>query len=86
MKLVVADTGPLLHLHQIESTDLLGYWGAIHVTPTVLGELEKHRPNFFDRGVPNRFVKAQVFPASRQLGSNWISAGIIDPGEAEALA
>lgn len=86
MNLVVADTGPLLHLHQIGSVDLLGHLGVIHVTPTVLAELEKHRPDFFERGVPNWFIEAQVSPVAKQLSQRWISAGIVDPGEAEALA
>jgi len=32
MNVVVADTGPLLHLHEIDAAPLLGHFGTIHVT------------------------------------------------------
>ncbi len=82
----VADTGPLLHLHQIDAIDLLGHFGTIHVTPIVLAELRRNAPGVFSGTTPEWTVWSDPSPASRELGSAWVSAGILDPGEAEALA
>ena len=46
MKVIVADTGPVLHLHQAGALDLLPALGEIHITPTVIAELRWHAPDF----------------------------------------
>ena len=38
MKLVIADTGPLIHLHQAQALDLLPLLGEVVVTPQVVRE------------------------------------------------
>lgn len=86
MNLVVADTGPLLHLHQIGKEDLLSNLGLVHVTPTVLRELQRHAPDFFATGKPVWLITSQPSAASMQLASQWLNAQVLDPGEAEALA
>ena len=86
MNVVVADTGPLLHLHQIGSTDLLGHFGTIHVTPTILGELERHAPGIFRKDGPAWWVHSEPTPAARNVGTRWVESGLLDLGEAEALA
>jgi predicted nucleic acid-binding protein len=84
--LAVADTGPLLHLHQIGSVDLLGHFGTIHVTQIVLVELRRNAPGVFSGTAPEWAVWSDPAPTSRELGRSWVSAGILDPGEAGALA
>lgn len=79
-------TGPLLHLHQIGAVDLLGSFATIHVTPTVLIELRQNAPGVFNGTSPEWAVWSDPALASRDLGRSWVSAGILDPGEAEALA
>lgn len=41
MKVVVTDTGPLLHLHQAGADHLLSHLGDIQLTPTVWRELSE---------------------------------------------
>jgi predicted nucleic acid-binding protein len=82
---VVADTGPLLHLHEIDAAHLLGHFGTIHVTPTVLTELERHAPGCFGN-MPDWWVPSAPSSAAQELGSRWIDSGLLDSGEAEALA
>jgi predicted nucleic acid-binding protein len=86
MIVAVADTGPLLHLHQICSVDLLGHFGTIHVTPIVLVELRRNAPGLFSGTAPEWAVWSDPAPATGELGRGWVSAGILDPGEAEGLA
>lgn len=86
MNLVVTDTGPLLHLHQIGVAGLLSHLGSIHVTPTVLHELQRHAPAFLSNGLPPWLKTGQPSSASLQLARQWVGAQVLDAGEAEALA
>lgn len=43
MKVVVTDTGPLLHLHQAGVIHQLAHFGQAQMTPTVWSELQRHR-------------------------------------------
>ena len=45
MKLVIADTGPLIHLHQADALDLLPMLGEVVVTPQVVREWSKQAAN-----------------------------------------
>ena len=47
MKRLVADTGPILHLHQAGALHLLPLIGEILLTQIVLAELRAHAPDFF---------------------------------------
>ena len=86
MNLVVTDTGPLLHLHQIGVAGLLSHLGSVHVTPTVLHELRRHAPAFLSNGLPPWLKTGQPSSASLQLARQWVGAQVLDAGEAEALA
>lgn len=86
MNLVVTDTGPLLHLHQIGVAELLSHLGSIHAPPTVLHELRRHAPAFLTIGLPSWLTAAQPSTSSLQLARQWVNAQVLDAGEAEALA
>jgi len=75
MIVAVADTGPPLHLYQIGALDLLGVFGTIHVTPTVLIELRRNAPGAFYGTAPEWVVWSEPTPTSRELGIAWVSAG-----------
>jgi len=72
MNLVVTDTGPLLHLHQIGALDLLPHLGTVHLTPTVWSELRRHAPAFLTRALPAPLQTVPLFGAgaasSRAMG------------------
>ncbi len=46
MKRLVADTGPLLHLHEADALHLLPLIGQTEIAPLVLTEIRFHAPNF----------------------------------------
>lgn len=86
MKLFVADTGPLIHLQQIGALDLLPKIGEIWTTPMVLEELRRHVPEFQTASIPNWLHLAEPSTSARSQAAHWIQAGLLDAGEAEALA
>lgn len=86
MTLVVADTGPLLHLHEVGALELLQNLGSVYVTPVVLTEFQIHAPEFQGIVLPAWFVCARVSPAATTRASGWLESRILHPGEAEALA
>jgi len=82
MKLIIADTGPLLHLDEAEAADLLPRLGEVHVTPAVLAELLRRRgwakPSWPHLDQPSKAVINEAHA--------WTNSGLLDAGEAEALA
>ena len=86
MKRVVADTGPVLHLHEAGALHLLPLLGEIFLPPLVIAELRNHAPELWP-GIPPAWVKLQTLSAhSQQLALEWKRAGLLHGGEAEALA
>jgi len=82
---IVCDTGPLLHLREAGSLALLGRAGRVHIPPAVQSEILIHdprwaveRPDWVDIVPPG--------PAFAAEASGWLRAGLLDQGEAEALA
>jgi predicted nucleic acid-binding protein len=79
----IADTGPLLHLHQADLIELLHSDDDIRTTPAVVSEW-------------SRRVRGTTLPSwlkvedpKRQellLAEKWLAAGVLDQGEAESLA
>lgn len=77
--IIVADAGPILHLHWVGATS----WGlpdqAVHVVEAVWIEISAHAP---DALRDNRLVRA-VAPAKFPFDASQLS---LEPGEASALA
>lgn len=85
MKLVVSDTGPLLHLVEARSLDLLKLTGEVHVPPVVAAEISRLiadwpslRPDWINE-------TSLIAPYDVQADA-WAQAGLLDRGEAAALA
>ena len=86
MKRLVADTGPLLHLHEAGALHLLPLIGTVSVPPLVLTEVRFHAPTLWPGVVPG-WVKTETLAApAQQRSSAWRQAGLLDGGEAEAVA
>lgn len=86
MKRLVADTGPILHLHEAGALHLLPLIGEIFLPPLVVAELRAHAPSLWP-GVPPKWVKLQTLPSrTQQRALEWKRAGLLHGGEAEALA
>lgn len=79
---MVADTGPILHLHEAGALHLLPRIGEVHLPPRVLDELRSLNP-----ALSPKFARPQpLSPAAQQRASAWESAGLLHGGEAAALA
>jgi hypothetical protein len=52
MKRLVADTGPLLHLHEADALHLLPLIGQTEIAPLVLTELRCHAPKLWPEQLP----------------------------------
>lgn len=86
MNVVVTDTGPLLHLHQVGAAPLLAHLGRVNVTATVWSELQHHAPSFGTCGLPE-WLSLSLPSASVVLqATQWVNAQVLHAGEAEALA
>lgn len=86
MRLVVADTGPLLRLSEIQSGELLLCFGSVQATPIVLDEFARHWPEFVRAALPSWLTAVSVSIEATDLANQWLSADLLDVGEAEALA
>jgi len=85
LKRVVSDTGPLLHLLEAESLDLLGHAGQVFIPPAVLTELLAHHRRWSTDQPPWVEVVA-LEPTFAHEGISWWHSGLLDQGEAEAVA
>ena len=79
----VADTGPLLHLTEAEALHLLRLVGDLHVPPTVMAEIAYHVAGW---PMPEWITLDALAPAHAADAATWQQAGLLDAGEAEAIA
>ncbi len=85
MRLVVSNTGPLMHLAQAQSLDLLRLSGAVHIPPAVATEAARHISAW--ASAPSAWINVtSLQPAHAIHAQSWRQAGLLDRGEAEALA
>jgi predicted nucleic acid-binding protein len=85
MRLVVSNTGPLMHLSQAQSLDLLRLSGDVHIPPAVAVEAAHHISTWTT--APPVWVNiSSLQPAHASQAQAWQQAGLLDLGEAEALA
>lgn len=82
--LVVADAGPLIHLHELGALDLLSDYTSILVPPAVWDEVERHRPAALTTGVVRLERVDAVVPSLELQAVARLHA--LHAGEAEALA
>ncbi|HBL30165.1 MAG TPA: hypothetical protein DD490_25295 [Acidobacteria bacterium] len=82
---IACDTGPLLHLREAGSLALLGRAGRVHIPPAVQSELLTHDPRWAVER-PAWVEIVPLVPVFATTASVWLRAGLLDRGEAEALA
>jgi predicted nucleic acid-binding protein len=85
MRLIVSDTGPVLHLWEARSIDLLSLAGDLCIPGAVERELSNHWLTF-GTASPPWLRTASLQPPYDESAANWWRAGIIHRGEAEAIA
>lgn len=85
LRLVVSDTGPLLHLHETRAVHLLELTGEVLAPPAVEQELGRLIPSWANAR-PSWLATAELTGAARNEARGWIGGDLLDLGEAEALA
>lgn len=83
MRRLVADTGPLLHLAEADGLHLLQLAGELHVPPLVVKELHYTAPAL---PFPAWIIQDTLEPLHVTESVAWQQAGLLDAGEAEAIA
>ena len=84
MRIVVCDTGPVLHLQEAGVLELLGYMGEILIPPAVDQEVQSLRPEWATARPP--WLRVTPLPDSLGPGVRQLrDAAGLGPGEAEAI-
>lgn len=81
-RIVVCDTGPLLHLSEAGSVHLLVEMGNVYVPPLVAVEFEANSQGW---SLPQWVKEIELERPTRQKAERWIRTNQIDGGEAEAI-
>ena len=83
MRVIVSNTGPLLHLNEAAQLELVHLAGETHIPRAVEAELVRHEPLWHSHEW--LFIDDLLEP-NRTDAQAWQQAGIVDAGEAEAIA
>ena len=83
MRCVVSDTGPLLHLSEADALSLARLVGDLHVPPQVNAELA-YLLSGWEAPTWLTIDTLAALPAAEAVA--WQQSGLLDPGEAEAIA
>ncbi len=81
-RIVVCDTGPLLHLSEAGAIHLLQHAGEILTPPVVASEFEANAQGWRP---PNWVKVVDLDNRSNKQAVGWVQEGHIDQGEAEAI-
>lgn len=79
---VVADTGPLLHLHNAEALQIFPRFAEVTIPCIVERELSRH--HLFSK--PTWLYTHPLSRSAKAKSVAWQEAGLVDEGEADALA
>jgi len=71
MKRLVADTGPILHLHQAGGLHLLPLIGEVITAPAVLAEVRIHAPALWSGGLPPWLKPGALSATANQRAQAW---------------
>ena len=82
---IVSDTGPILHLREAGTLDTLGAAGQVFIPSAVETEIAA-LDVAWSRDRPEWIETVALQPSFQGHASDWMKAGLLDPGEAEALA
>lgn len=85
MRIIVSNTGPLLHLSEAQSLDLLKQAGQISIPPFVAIEARLYLPAW-QANQPSWIATIELLEPNLNEAQIWQQSGLLDRGEAEALA
>ena len=85
MRCVVSNTGPLLHLSEAKALALLSRTGEVYIPKAV--DMEMAQQNTLWQTQRPDWIQVHVLMASYETEAvAWYQAGLLDSGEAEAVA
>lgn len=85
MRNIVSNTGPLLHLSEAQSLDLLRQAGQVFIPPSVAIETDRYLPAWHTNR-PTWITATELLEPNLEEAQAWQQSGLLDRGEAEALA
>lgn len=85
MRQIVSNTGPLLHLQEAALLTLLEHAGEIHIPRVVDLEMAQHELEWQSRK-PDWITVTTVTAPYDVQSTRWQQVGLLDAGEAEAIA
>jgi len=85
LRLVVSDTGPLLHLGEADSLMLLSWTGEVSIPAAVDRELTRQN-EFWQNQRPAWIHVHEITTPHKAEAKAWEQAGLLGSGEAEAIA
>lgn len=83
MRRIVVDAGPLIHLHEAHALHLLRLTGQVTIPPQVAHEVTNYLNEWH---IPEWIVVERLDDLHRTESLAWQQAGLLDAGEADALA
>ena len=83
MRRIVSNTGPLLHLSEAGTLDLLSLAGEVHIPSGVEAEVVYHISAW---RTPDRMIVDTLTESHAADAIAWRQAGLLQRGEAEAIA
>jgi len=86
MRIIVADTGPLIHLHEAGVLRLLSLAGEVLVTPRVMNEWKSQPAGLRPEPIPDWIKIIATSVSASQQAQAWLQSGLLHGGEAESLA
>lgn len=81
-RIIVCDTGPLLHLNEAGAIHLLGLAGNVLIPPAIATDFKR---NARKRRLPISIKFQQLNQTASDQISEWVDKEIVDTGEAEAI-
>ncbi len=80
MKQLVADAGPILHLHQAAALHLFPLIGEVTTPTAVLAEVRVHAPTLWATALPPWMKIGALSAAASQRAQGWLQAGLLHGG------
>lgn len=85
MRLVVSDTGPLLHLTEANALQLLDWTGEVRIPRAVDREMLQIN-SLWESERPTWVCVQELSDPDRREAHGWVQAGLLGLGEAEAVS
>lgn len=84
MRRIVSDTGPILHLHEADVLSVLENLGQVFIPPAVKAELSRVSSQW---PIQADWISMEPLrPPAENEAQDWQRAGLLDAGEAQAIA